>query len=290
LDYCQTVVSMYSQILILWLLVPLIFGLDKYLIDFPEPNTAHNRIFIQILHFDLHHMDSLELNLNEYLSMCEAGWNPSILIHTCGNYTNTVLKYIMDRTFCYRTKSFLPIKIRQYDSDIGVWLAAPHRLVAKEHINDFDFFIYMEDDMIFRYTMLTAFLHETKILQRVLPENGLADYCIGFQRFKRSHHAKKEYVDGDNVVAEYLEELPKFDHICMNDEPYVVCHEREDGVHQAIWSLTKQQLLTLQDRCNYLNLFTGQRYVCIRGNKVVLYMDIDKRVYSIVSAKDTYKI
>ena len=91
-------------------------------------------------------------------------------------------------------------------------------------------------------------------------------------------------------MAEYLEELPKFDHICMNDEPYVVCHEREDGVHQAIWSLTKQQLLTLQDRCNYLNLFTGQRYVCIRGNKVVLYMDIDKRVYSIVSAKDTYKI
>lgn len=234
-------------------------ALDKYLVDFPEPYTDHNRIHIQILNFDFHHIDSLNLNLNEILSMCEGGWDPTILIYSCANYSDTIMKYIVEKSFCYRTQTYIPIHVRQYDAGVGIWLSAPHRIVAKDLINNFDFFVYIEDDMIFRYTLLTAFLEETKMLQAVLPENGLADYCIGYQRFKKKHHKKGEYLDGENVIVEHVDELPTFDHICLQDIPYVTCHAVEEGVHQAMWSLTRQQILTLQDRCQYLDFFTGAR-------------------------------
>lgn len=236
-------------------------AIDKYLIDFPEAHTNHNRLFIQVLHYDLHHIDPLMLNINEFLSMCEGGWSPTVVIFTCANYTSTILRYITEKSYCYRTKSYMKIIIRRYDKDVGNWLAAPHRLIALENINDFDFFVYMEDDMIFRYTLLTAFLNATKELQLVLPENGLENYSIGYQRFRKHHHEKSSSLNGETVIEEHVEELPHFDFECFNDQPYVVCHEEEAGVHQALWTLTRAQLLTLHDRCNYLKSFTGGRYV-----------------------------
>jgi hypothetical protein len=234
-------------------------GIDKFLIDFPEPFTDHNRIFLQVLNYDLHHIDSLYLNIAEYLSMCEGGWTMTVLIHTCANYSAPLLHDIIQRSYCYRTSSHLNITVRQYDKGVGIWLAAPHRLVVKDEILNHDFFVYQEDDMIFKYSLLTAHLHETKTLQSLLYQDGLADYCIGYHRYVHLRHHKDEKLDGDNVVKNTINEMPIFDHICLGDKPYVTVHDDEVGIHQAVWALTRQQLLVLQDRCKYLQLFTGER-------------------------------
>jgi hypothetical protein len=233
--------------------------IGKEIYIFPQPNTERNRFFIQILHHNLHHFDSLQLLLNEFNSMCEGGWEPTIMLHTCANYSQFLMFEVVEKLFCYRINKFLPITVRQYDSDIGVWLAAPHRRVAKEFINNFDLFMYIEDDMIFTYSHLTAYIRESLKLQKILPENSMIDYSIGFQRFRTKHFAKEDIVNEGNVIQEFLEELPTFDHVCWGDVPYVVCHEEEGGVHQALWILTKEQLLELDKRCQYLDLHTGQR-------------------------------
>jgi hypothetical protein len=250
---------------LLYILITISQCSGEEIYKFPQPNTQKNRFLIQILHYNLHHFDSLQLLLNEFNSMCEGGWEPTIMLHTCANYSEYLMYEVVEKIYCYRIHNYLPITVRQYDSDVGIWLAAPHRRAAKEFINDFDLFMYIEDDMIFTYSHLTAFIRESIKLQQILPENSMIDYSIGFQRYRTKHFTKEEKVNEANVIQEYLEELPTFDHLCWGDRPYVVCHEEEAGVHQALWILTKEQLLELDKRCQYLDYFTGNRYVLSRS-------------------------
>ena len=49
---------------------------------FPTPNSDNNRVLGFILAFDYNHIDPLMLIFNEYVSMCEAGWDPTVILFT----------------------------------------------------------------------------------------------------------------------------------------------------------------------------------------------------------------
>jgi len=53
---------------------------DAQLKNYPKPFTANNRILGMVLTYNTDHIDPLMLIFNEYVSMCEAGWNPTIVL------------------------------------------------------------------------------------------------------------------------------------------------------------------------------------------------------------------
>ena len=48
--------------------------------NFPTPNSVNNRILGMVCSYDMAHMDSVYLILNEYVSMCEGGFNPKVVV------------------------------------------------------------------------------------------------------------------------------------------------------------------------------------------------------------------
>ena len=46
------------------------------------------------------------------------------------------------------------------------------------------------------------------------------------------------------------EEEASYHHICLGDKPYI---EVRGNTHQALWILTRWQILKLQEKCNFLN-------------------------------------
>ena len=150
--------------------------------DTAAPSLAKNRLLGIILAFNLAHFDPLVLIFGEYVSMCEGGWNPSLLIYTTLNWTTQVESYIQRRTFCYRTNSSLPIEFSYHNKSIGIGLSSFHRQYVADHLHMYDVFVYQEDDMVFRFAHLAAFMHESAKLVRL---NVSDDHVIGFQRFRR---------------------------------------------------------------------------------------------------------
>lgn len=153
------------------------------------------------------------------------------------------------KTYCYRTGAFLDIDLAIYESHVGVALGAEHRKYMANRTELFDVFVYHEDDIIFKHTHLMAYLYEIEKLHNLLPENGLHDYLIGFQRYRRLTFASG-WGEVDIFEQELLEEIPNFRPVCIKDEPYF---QVEGNIHQAMWVLTQQQVKLLHEKCSFLH-------------------------------------
>lgn len=253
-----------SQLLLSLVLLIVTFNVicypnEKLVENYPAPNTPNNRIIGFVLAFNHYHIDPVMLILNEYLSMCEAGWQPTIVFFTTVHWSPTLFRYFRQKTFCYRINESIDIRTSEHDPSINIALGAQHRTYMANELNNFDVFVYHEDDIVFKYSHLAAYLHETKKLHQLLPDNGLYDNCIGFQRYRklyRNNDIHDAMAEQDIIEQEMLEETPSFHPICINKEPYI----KVDGnIHQAMWIFTRQQVMMLQEKCQFLNQSSPSR-------------------------------
>ena len=106
-----------------------------------------------------------------------------------------------------------------------------HKKILQEELQNFDFFVYHEDDMIFKYVHLVAYLYETKKLDSLNPEMELTTSLIGFQRYRRQMRTNLQagFTENDIFEQEMMEELPSFMPICIKEEPYVLVTGRWCG-------------------------------------------------------------
>lgn len=81
----------------------------------------------------------------------------------------------------------------------------------------------------------------------------LNNYCIGFQRYWSPDTQNQQ---NNLFQTEYLEELPQFRYICLENLPYLEVH---GNIHQGMWMLTKIQVLLLDDKCAFLSENEGGR-------------------------------
>ena len=195
--------------------------------NYPTANSQYNRIMAFILNYSYDHIDPLILIFNEYVSMCEGGWDPTVVIHTTSNWTQAMHRFARGKTYCYRTGQSVKFIVDVHDPSVGTSLAAKHKKYLRENINNFDFFVYHEDDIIFKHSHLVAYLNETRTLHDLLPETGLKDNVIGFQRYRRLFRTgdiHSPYGENDIFEQEMLEEMPSLDPICINNVPYLHVH------------------------------------------------------------------
>lgn len=226
--------------------------------NYPAPFTKYNRVLGFILAYNYEHIDPFVMILNEYVSMCEGGWDPTMVIHTTVNWTPKFRRYLESKLWCYRTGKAIDLRMDLHDPSISISLAAEHRVVLGKELENFDVFIYHEDDIVFRHSHLSAYLYETKKLNDILPETGLKDYLIGFQRYRRllrTGEIHSGWGEQDMFEQDLLEELPSFNLNCLSEndnekKPYL---RIEGNKHQAMWVLTQKQVKSLQIRCAFLN-------------------------------------
>lgn len=233
--------------------------IDHVVDDFPAPFTKFNRVLGMLLSYNLNHMDPLSLIIDEYQSMCEAGWEPTVAIFTADRWKPILRRYLRRRSYCYRLGRHIEIRYLVYDASIGIALGAEHRKYTGREIYNYDVFVYHEDDILFRYAHLVAYLNETKTLHNLDPKWGLNNFCIGFQRY-RHIPTSPGYQWKDIIEQNLLEEMPTFTPICFENKednpPYLSVG---GNVHQAMWILTRNQILLFQAKCEFLNYSTPSR-------------------------------
>jgi hypothetical protein len=235
------------------------FNSSILLENFPTSHTQNNRVIGFILAFNWYHIDPIIYILNEYVSMCEAGWDPTIVFFTTVHWSEAMHRYMRQKSYCYFKHASVNIRVSEHNASLGIGLGAEHRKYLGSVVNDFDVFIYHEDDILVKSSHLHAYLFETKRLHQLLPENGLWENCIGFQRFRRlfrGNDINMPYGEQDVFEQELLEEMPQFNPICIEDQPYI---QVQGNIHQAMWIFTRQQVLMLQEKCSFLNQSSASR-------------------------------
>eukprot|EP01031_Cornospumella_fuschlensis_P037432 gene37432-45454_t len=137
-----------SAFFLLFVAVSFAYNYSDAIKDYPAPFTEHNKVMGLILMFNLVHIDPFILILNEYLSMCEAGWDPTVVVFTAVDWSAQLQRLMRQKVYCYRTGKFVPVVISKHDPSVGTALGAEHRKYMANHMDTIDVFIYHEDDIV----------------------------------------------------------------------------------------------------------------------------------------------
>ena len=187
----------------------------------PFSETGHNKVLGLVLAYGFDHMDPfMLLLLPEYVSMCEAGWDPTMVILTAAHWSPLLRRMFTERAYCTRLEKSVKIEWAVYNKNISTWLAAEHRRYIGDRLDKYDVFLYHEDDIPFRAAHLNAYVKATHDLKHRLPWTGLYDYIIGFQRFRHIHRTNlhDDWGEQDIVEQDLLEETPSFETVCVPGE------------------------------------------------------------------------
>lgn len=92
---------------------------DAWLKEYPTAYTSYNRVLGMILAFNYDHIDPLNLIFGQYQSMCEGGWHPTVVVFTTVNWTQTMRRFVRQRTYCYRINGSIPVVVDVHPPAIG---------------------------------------------------------------------------------------------------------------------------------------------------------------------------
>lgn len=173
---------------------------------------------------------------------CNAGWNVTIHLQVANglHYQHPRFIETQDRLYCYDMGAHIPIILESYGK-IGFGLNAKHRAFVRNHINEFDYFSYAEEDMLLTVSHLRAVIEGEKLLKSALPKTWVR-YMIGFFRWEDS------IVDSERVSWEYF---PERMHV-VNMGPKLGKMVVTNNINQAIYVFSRDQLHDLEQRCGFL--------------------------------------
>lgn len=178
-------------------------------------------------------------------------------------------RYLESRLYCHRIERNVALHISKHDPSVHINLVEEMKDYMKSVWQNYDVFVYMEEDVIVEYQHVMGYLAETRKLWALVgKEKALTQYYIGFQRYRRHlvpmDKNKGHRTDAELLEQEFLEEVPLFYPICLKDRPYM--HVRGNkrtpaaNVYQAMWILTREQVAALQGSCKFLDqTFRGTR-------------------------------
>jgi len=113
------------------------------------------------------------------------------------SYDHPLYNELQSVAYCTRTQSYIPIILESFEPKIGFGLNRKHRLYLLEHVEEFDYVSYAEEDMLLTPSLLTAFLKEMDKLRLALPLS-FQQYFIGFIRYE------EDVVGYERVTWEYF--------------------------------------------------------------------------------------
>ena len=206
------------------------------------------RILLTILSYDLKQYQYLDRLLDSiFHDVCIGASVVDIVIYTTVVWPVPVFESWMERS-CGN------IEIRIKSPKWKKRLVDFHRDMFYERLNDYDLFIYTEDDHLLHPRHIFGFLRETEVLKDRLGEDRYIDYSIGFLRYEEERGGGQKA--DQKIIWEHFWDLSSLEGFRVR---HVVEVPGMNGSgkqyfngggshHQGMFMATPQQLLAWKDR------------------------------------------
>ncbi len=185
-------------------------------------------------------LDTIMATLTALKELCERGFD--VTVWFVAAWRVSLEKERLDEaSFCQRTQ--LPLETRYWDEfpeDIGGLLSSRHRLAMAEVLDEYDFFVSIEDDIHLEPSLIDAYLQASSRLAGAVEEEAREHHYVGFARKEHDKKHGEEWsvweTDADDYEALYVDGAGWWGYVTGN-------------THQAMWMATREQLYNLDDRC-----------------------------------------
>eukprot|EP00548_Thalassiothrix_antarctica_P016251 CAMPEP_0194195960 /NCGR_PEP_ID=MMETSP0154-20130528/76411_1 /TAXON_ID=1049557 /ORGANISM="Thalassiothrix antarctica, Strain L6-D1" /LENGTH=459 /DNA_ID=CAMNT_0038920523 /DNA_START=132 /DNA_END=1511 /DNA_ORIENTATION=- len=147
------------------------------------------RILAVIASFDFSQIPHLEELLDSFHDMCVAGAQIDVFIHTTVPYPVSLIDLLNTRHDCTNTspRSGFSITITLLSPKLRLHLVDKHRSLFYEKIDDYDIFVYTEDDIRITPRTIAAYLYETDRVQSIVGQEHASDYNVGVVRYEYNY-------------------------------------------------------------------------------------------------------
>jgi hypothetical protein len=217
------------------------------------------RILIAIAAFDFSQLPHLEEVLDAYSDLCATGAQVDLIVHATVPYPITLIDLLNTRLTCLNPAGRFDVKISLVSPTVRLHLVDIHRPLFYEKIEEYDLFIYTEDDIRVTPRTIAAYLHETKVLQDKIGFEKSLNYNVGIVRYEYNFPSNVLMDDNtrhatQNVTRVYWEHsyhTPAFPKVVdvvpdLNQE-YV--HMKNH--HQGMFLATRDLLKAWKKRCQF---------------------------------------
>jgi hypothetical protein len=146
------------------------------------------RILVAIAAYDFSQLPHLEEVITAYHDVCIAGASVDVVIHATVAYPVTLIDLWNSRFVC----PDMNISIVLVNKSLRLHLADVHRTLFYEKINEYDLFIYTEDDIRVTPGTVATYLFETRrVADLVAADPALkpSDFNVGIVRYEYNYPA-----------------------------------------------------------------------------------------------------
>ncbi|KAL7451309.1 hypothetical protein ACHAWC_003140 [Mediolabrus comicus] len=192
---------------------------DSSLIDSSSTSTSileGLRILVTIASFDFMQLPHLEEVLDGFRDLCYAGSKVDIVIYTTVVYPVAFIDMFNDRMRCNNPSpnAGLTTTMILKPNHVRLHLVDFHRELFYDRIDQYDVFIYTEDDIRVSPTTVASYLHETERVERIVGSTHATDYNVGIVRYEYDFPENVIITDKtrhatENVTRVYWEHLGK---------------------------------------------------------------------------------
>ena len=216
-------------------------------------NPLHGqRILIAIAAFNFGQLPHLEEVLDTYQDLCVTGASKvDIVIHATVAYPVTLIDMLNNRLLP-ACKDIFSITILLKPRYLRLHLVDLHRELFYEKIDEYDLFIYTEDDVRVPPRVVGSYVAETKKIQDIVGIERSSDFNVGIVRYEYNFPSNVEVDDKtrhatQNVTRVYWEhgQYPVFDKAMYRTKDpklsdlYVTMENQHQGMFLATSSLLK---------------------------------------------------
>eukprot|EP00591_Stephanopyxis_turris_P002338 CAMPEP_0195510948 /NCGR_PEP_ID=MMETSP0794_2-20130614/3442_1 /TAXON_ID=515487 /ORGANISM="Stephanopyxis turris, Strain CCMP 815" /LENGTH=479 /DNA_ID=CAMNT_0040638471 /DNA_START=245 /DNA_END=1684 /DNA_ORIENTATION=+ len=227
------------------------------------------KILVAIASFDFSQIPHLEEVLDGYFDLCLSGAKVDVVIHTTVAYPVTLIDMLNTRFNCANPspRAGFSLTVALKPPSLRLHLVDVHRTLFYDKINEYDLFIYTEDDILVSPRTVGGYLIETKKIRKLTESSNsnlsFSDFNIGIVRYEynfppdvvindKTRHATQD------VKRVYWEHpwkppIPKI-MVAADEEPLPEGqYATMTNPHQGLFFATKELLLAWKDRpgCNF---------------------------------------
>jgi len=230
-------------------------------------STLHDtRILVAIAAFDFTQIPHLEEVLDGYHDIACAGAKVDLVIHATIAYPVTFIDMLNSRFTCDGFSMDIVLK----QASLRLHLVDCHRQLFYDKIDEYDLFIYTEEDILVTPRTVATYLQETRRIQEILSQDSsskysFTDFNVGIVRYEYNFPSNVVIDDKtrhsiQNVTRVYWEHSskppPTIPNVLDGVPQGKALSDRYVGManhHQGMFLATREHLLAWKGRnkCNF---------------------------------------
>lgn len=162
-------------------------GPDVEIVDASSSPLKGIRILIAIAAYDFSQLPHLEEVIDTYQDLCVTGASVvDIVIHATIPYPVTLIDLLNTR-LVPSCEKLLSISIVVKSPSMKLHLVDCHRTLFYEKIDEYDLFIYTEDDIRVSPRTVGTYLWETAHIQEIVGKQRSSDFNVGIVRYEYNY-------------------------------------------------------------------------------------------------------